>query len=110
MNEAQLGEENGRLSPKIADIHRRTADKIAHTSHQLFGALRIVAVNGYFTENTLTLQTPTERLTIPLDEVEDSRDTNLSLMPEGQLDVLTDDGIRDLIAYLMSPEQIPKGE
>jgi putative membrane-bound dehydrogenase-like protein len=61
------------------------------------------------TDKTLQLQTPTERLTLPLDEIDEIRETNLSLMPEGQLDVISADDVRDLIGYLMSPRQVAKG-
>ncbi len=56
---------------------------------------------------TLTLQTANERLTIPRDDVEETRASELSLMPDGLLDVLSDDQVRDLIAYLMTPRQVP---
>jgi hypothetical protein len=59
------------------------------------------------TDRTLAIQTPTEKLTLPLDEIDEIRDTNLSLMPEGQLDVLSADEVRDLMGYLMSPAQVP---
>ncbi|MEX1040153.1 MAG: PVC-type heme-binding CxxCH protein [Pirellulaceae bacterium] len=59
------------------------------------------------TERTLTLQTPTERVTVPLAEVEERKRTNLSPMPEGQLDPLADEQVRDLIAYLQSQTQVP---
>lgn len=62
------------------------------------------------TDKTLQLQTPTERLTFPLDEIDEIRETNLSLMPEGQLDVMSADDVRDLIGYLMSPRQVAKGQ
>lgn len=58
-------------------------------------------------EATMSVQTPTERLIVSRADVEESRTTALSLMPEGQLDVLTRDQVRDLIAYLMSPVQTP---
>ncbi|MBI5757342.1 MAG: c-type cytochrome, partial [Planctomycetales bacterium] len=57
-------------------------------------------------DQTLTLQTPTERLVLPLGDIEEQRESNLSLMPEGQLDVLKPDDVRDLIGYLMSPQQV----
>ena len=40
-------------------------------------------------------------------EVEAIRDTSLSLMPEGLLDPLSPAEVRDLIAYLMGPQQVP---
>ncbi len=59
------------------------------------------------TERTLTLQTPTERLTIDRNEIVKIRETQSSLMPEGLLQGLKDQQICDLIAYLMSPTQVP---
>jgi putative membrane-bound dehydrogenase-like protein len=56
---------------------------------------------------TLTVQTPTERLVLNRSDVEAIRASDLSLMPEGLLDVLTEVEQRDLIGYLMSPEQVP---
>ncbi len=57
-------------------------------------------------DRTLTLQTPTERLVLAQDEIEEIRQSNLSLMPERMLDALTAEQARDLIAYLMSPQQV----
>ncbi|MFG0295107.1 MAG: PVC-type heme-binding CxxCH protein [Maioricimonas sp. JB045] len=58
------------------------------------------------TDRTLTLQTPTEAMVLPLETIEERRQTELSLMPEGQLDRLSEDDIRDLFSYLMSPSQV----
>lgn len=58
------------------------------------------------TDRTLTLQTPTEAMVLPLENIEERRQTELSLMPEGQLDRLSEDDIRDLFSYLMSPSQV----
>jgi len=55
----------------------------------------------------VTVQTPTERLIVNRSEIEEVRKSELSLMPEGQLDVLAEKEVRDLIAYLMSPQQVP---
>jgi len=56
---------------------------------------------------TLSVQTPTERLIVNRSEVETIRNSDRSLMPDGLLDVLPEKEIRDLIAYLMSPQQVP---
>jgi len=56
---------------------------------------------------TVTVQTPTERLVVDRADIEEIRKSELSLMPEGQLDVLPEKEVRDLIGYLMSPEQVP---
>jgi putative membrane-bound dehydrogenase-like protein len=56
---------------------------------------------------TVTLQTATERLILGRSDIEEIRPSELSLMPEGQLDVLSEIQVRDLIAYLMAPQQVP---
>jgi putative heme-binding domain-containing protein len=60
------------------------------------------------TERTLTLQTPTERLTLDRGDVGEVAPTDQSLMPSGLLETLDDKRIADLIAYLMSPVQVPR--
>ncbi len=58
-------------------------------------------------ERTLTLQTPLEPITLDRTEIEDSKQSTNSLMPDGQLQNLTPDQIRDLVGYLMSSDQVP---
>jgi hypothetical protein len=55
------------------------------------------------TERTLVVQTPTERLTIDRRTVEEVKPSELSLMPNGLVDQLSREQIRDLFAFLMSP-------
>ena len=61
-------------------------------------------------ENGLTIQTVNEKLVIPLAEVESRSTSPVSMMPEGMLNDLTPDQVRDLVAYLASPMQVPLGE
>lgn len=56
---------------------------------------------------TISVQTPMEKLIIARDEIEEIGPSKLSLMPEGFLDVLSADDVRDLIGYLQVPQQIP---
>lgn len=58
------------------------------------------------TEKTITLQTQTELKTIALDDIEETKKTTMSPMPDGILDNLTQTQVRDLIAYLMQPSQV----
>jgi putative heme-binding domain-containing protein len=58
-------------------------------------------------EQTLTLQTPTEKLTLNRADIEKIQPSLLSLMPDGLLDPLNPAEIRDLIVYLMSSVQVP---
>ncbi|MGC1272348.1 MAG: PVC-type heme-binding CxxCH protein [Planctomycetaceae bacterium] len=59
--------------------------------------------------NRLTLQTATEKLTLDRADVEEVKVTDQSLMPNGQLDRLSPEEVRDLIAYLSGKGQVPIG-
>ena len=58
-------------------------------------------------ERSLTLQTPNEAVVLPKDEIESRKQSSASMMPDGLLDKLGDDEVRDLIAYLAAKEQVP---
>jgi len=58
-------------------------------------------------EQTLTLQTAKERTTLELGDIEEVKTSTISLMPDGQLQTLTAEQIRDLAGYLMHPVQVP---
>ena len=51
-------------------------------------------------DQTLTLVNATERIVLPLDEIEELKESEVSVMPAGLLDPLTERQIRDLIGYL----------
>ena len=59
------------------------------------------------TEKTLTVQTQTDRITIQRSDIEEQKVSTLSLMPDGLFQNLPEDQVRDLIGYLMSPDQVP---
>jgi hypothetical protein len=67
----------------------------------------LTGVVGAKTERTLAVQTQTERLQVERAEIDEIRGTALSLMPEGLLTPLRDEQVSDLIAYLMSQQQVP---
>jgi hypothetical protein len=46
-------------------------------------------------------------VTINRSDVEEINPSKLSLMPDGLLNSLKPDEVRDLIGYLMSPQQVP---
>jgi putative membrane-bound dehydrogenase-like protein len=58
-------------------------------------------------ERTLTLQTQTEAITLDRSEIEGVKSSLSSLMPDGLLDSMKPEEIRDLIAYLAHPAQVP---
>jgi putative membrane-bound dehydrogenase-like protein len=58
------------------------------------------------TEQTLSLRTLAETLTLSRDEIAKTETSPVSMMPEGLLLAFQADQIRDLIAYLMHPVQV----
>ena len=66
-------------------------------------------VNGVISaqaERTLTLQTAQEPLTVDRQEIDEVVPTTNSMMPDGLLQNLTAEQVRDLFAYLMSSDQV----
>jgi putative membrane-bound dehydrogenase-like protein len=64
-------------------------------------------VSGILREQTpsvLVIQTASERITLPRDDVETIKSSNVSMMPEGQLEPLTPQEVRDLFAYMARAE------
>jgi putative heme-binding domain-containing protein len=67
-------------------------------------------ITGIITErspNRLILQTATEKIVIAKEDVDTIKDSPVSMMPEGQLDPLSKEQVRDLIAYLAGKTQVP---
>ena len=58
------------------------------------------------TDSALTIQTINDAVVIPKSEIDERSLSNISMMPERQLDSLSKDEVRDLIAYLASPAQV----
>jgi putative heme-binding domain-containing protein len=61
-------------------------------------------------ESTVTIQTQTGLVTLPRKDITSRKESELSMMPEGLLESLTDKESTDLIAYLQSPSQVPLPE
>ncbi|QEG01225.1 Cytochrome c [Stieleria maiorica] len=57
-------------------------------------------------DKTMVIQTQSRQETLPIDSIENVKETTLSPMPDGLLTTLTETHIRDLIGYLMSPTQV----
>ena len=56
-------------------------------------------------ELAITMQTANERVVLPKSEVEERSVSKLSMMPDGLLQTLSNEQVRDLIGYLASPVQ-----
>jgi len=74
----------------------------------LLGDGRVVAgIVAAENEATVTVQTAQDRQTIPRGDIESRVASRASLMPDGLLSKLADGDVRDLVAYLMSADQVP---
>lgn len=64
-----------------------------------------LTVSGALREQTkasVVVQTTEKRITISRDQIESIEETELSLMPEGQFDKMSEEDVRDIVAYLAS--------
>jgi putative membrane-bound dehydrogenase-like protein len=113
--------EGGAIGPDLTGSNRTDLDyllaNLIDPSAEVAKDYRMSAVEtasgskltGIVVERTparLVLQTATERIVIAAEEVESVKDSELSIMPEGQLDALTREQVRDLIAYLSAKTQV----
>jgi len=57
--------------------------------------------------NTLILQTANDRVVVATQDIADRQQQSVSMMPEGLLNRLNIDDIRNLVKYLASPDQVP---
>jgi putative membrane-bound dehydrogenase-like protein len=107
--------EGGKIGPDLTGSNRANLDyllaNIVDPSAEIARDYRMSVVEttsgrvitGMITErsaNRLTIQTATERIVLAAEDVEDVEVSALSMMPEGQLEQLTKQQVRDLIAYL----------
>ncbi len=58
------------------------------------------------TDSALTIQTINDKVVVPIAEIEERSLSSVSMMPERQLDPMSKDEVRDLVAYLGSPSQV----
>lgn len=61
-------------------------------------------------DSALSVRTLNDTVVVAKEDIEDRQLSELSLMPEGQLDEMSSEEVRNLIAYLASPTQVaPRG-
>ena len=95
------------LLENIVDPSASVAANFRSVSVTLADGRTLSGVVGQQNERTLTLLTAQEPQTLDRKEIEELKPTNLSLMPDGLLQNLTAEQVRDLFAYLMSVHQVP---
>ena len=90
------------LDPSAAVSRDYTVTSVATADGRL--------VSGIIREQTptsLVVQTANERVVLPRDDIEAIKPSTTSMMPEGLLEPLSTQEIRDLFAYLAAARQIP---
>ncbi|MGC3970346.1 MAG: c-type cytochrome [Pirellulales bacterium] len=95
------------LLENVVDPSASVAADFRSVSVTLDDGRVLSGVVGEQNDRTVTLLTAQEPQVLDRKEIEELTPTGQSLMPDGQLQQMTQDQIRDLIAYLMSMEQVP---
>jgi putative heme-binding domain-containing protein len=114
--------EGGKVGPDITGSNRGDLDYILHNAVDP----NAVIPNDYRTsnietkddrsitgiltkqdDNAITVVTANETLILPRNELKSVVQTELSMMPEGLLQAISEGEVRDLLAYLRSPAQVP---
>jgi putative membrane-bound dehydrogenase-like protein len=95
------------LLENLLDPSGLVAADFRMTVFQLADGQTISGVIVEQADKTLTIQTQQERVTIPRSDIERTKRSALSLMPDGLLTPLSEDQVRDLVGYLMSSQQVP---
>jgi putative heme-binding domain-containing protein len=114
--------EGGVIGPELTGSNRADLDyilsNIVDPSAEIGQAyqMRIVTttdgrvLTGLIKERTptgLVLQTATDKVVISTADVDEETTSPVSMMPEGQLDTMSPNEIRDLIGYLRTKQQVP---
>ncbi|MBL9089980.1 MAG: c-type cytochrome [Planctomycetaceae bacterium] len=95
------------LLENVVDPSASVAADFRSVSVTLADGRVLSGVVGEQNERTVTLLTAQEPQVLDRKEIEELTPTGQSLMPDGQLQQMAPDQIRDLIKYLMSTEQAP---
>jgi putative heme-binding domain-containing protein len=114
--------EGGKVGPDITGSNRGDLDYILHNAVDPNGVIpndyrtsnietkderSITGIVTKQDDNAITVVTANETLVIPRNELKSLSQTELSMMPEGLLQAITEEEVRDLLAYLRSPTQVP---
>jgi len=111
----RLAGEGGHIGPDLTGTNRRDVDYLLQNlidpSAEVARDYRLSIIEtrdgrtltGMELERSpsrVLLQTDSKQVIIPLSEIESTTPSETSIMPEGQLDQLTEEQVRDLIEYL----------
>lgn len=112
----KLNGEGGAIAPDLTGSQRNNLDYLLEnvldpsavvareytvTNIELKNGRTVSGLIAMETERALTMQTPNEKLIIAKADIETRTPTNVSMMPEGLFDKLSESELRDLVDYLM---------
>lgn len=103
------GSQRGNLDYLLSNIIDPSAEVAKEYRMSVVATKNERILTGIIVERTparLVVQTATEKVTIAAEDVDSIKDSQVSLMPDGQLDQLTREQVRDLIAYLSGKQQV----
>lgn len=104
------GSQRGNLDYLLSNIIDPSAEVAKEYRMSVVATKNERIITGIIVERTaarLVVQTATEKVTIAADDIDAIKDSAVSLMPDGQLDQLSREQVRDLIAYLSERQQVP---
>jgi putative heme-binding domain-containing protein len=96
------------LLENIVDPSAQVAENFRMSIVVLADGRVINGIVGSETEQTITVQTPTDNLVVLKDDIEELRLSQLSIMPENLLEPLAPQEVRDLFDYLMQAQPLPQ--
>ncbi len=114
--------EGGKIGPDITGSDRANLDYLLHNildpNAEVPNAYRVATVElkdgrvlagvaNQQDSKVVSIVTPNETVTVPRGEIKTLTLAELSMMPEGLLMPWSEPDVRDLIAYLRSPTQVP---
>lgn len=117
----RLFDSGGKIGPDITGSQRTNLDYLLQTlidpsaavakdyQVQIFETSAGRVISGVVvseTKTAVTIQTINEQVVVPIGEIADRALSPVSMMPDGMLQTLKIDQVRNLLAYLMGPEQV----
>lgn len=102
------GSNRGDIDYLLENIFNSSAvipKEYAMTQLELLDGRSIIGIVKQESDTTLTVATANETLTIPVADVDVRTPSPLSMMPDDVVQPLSEQAVRDLIAYLRSPTQ-----
>jgi putative membrane-bound dehydrogenase-like protein len=114
--------EGGSIGPELTGSQRANADYLLHklldpsaavprdfqvTAFRMASGRTLTGFVREEDDKVVVVQSPTELVRLLKSDVESREALKTSLMPEGMLQSLSEEQVRDLLAYLASPKQVP---